>query len=1314
MKEVGHQFIEYSLTIQSDNVVRATSNGSHAQNGKLDLDKIELSKEYNNAANENVLKKRSGFQKFGGCLFNALFAEPIEGHFREQAWRKMEEDDLQETCIRIHIIFQGGVSPIVSSLPWEFLYYPEKETFLGSHPKLTLSYGYFGDQTIPHERYCEDDLPLRILFVHTHPTDLDGIGVFPVRSGIQSLINLDYEFIEIENKSISTLREAIDKYRPHVFHFLGHGQFEKESGEFALLGKESKALWYDSQSFNEFFRSWRPNLIVLQCCQSGDESNLISFTGGAAWLARNYVPAIIAMRYPFTQGTGWIFFTSMYKAIAEHQSIDVAVQLGRRALAMPEDSQDHSQREFGAPVLWRRPGFTYLFDHPKVHIGNKIDSANGIDDGLEDSFNVKLITDRGFQLNALSGSRQNQAQGYLNLLRERVGFLKMSQVAPDQPDGIPLEHLYTPSPTNLVLNIEIIDQKVKEWSVQDKSHIGDNYLSLICSSSIENSMFDNSVINLLIDKTQLLIDGKSTDNSYERKRPLILAPLWADQSIKDFYTLEAIDIVSAVDRLVILGDPGSGKSTFAKYLALSLLGPQLLPLPKNLSLSGLKNWPHGLFVPIYVELRQFVLSKYFPELGEPATAKHFWEYVKNDLLSEFPGFVDILLADLTEGRALIILDGLDEVPVPLDVQDAENKRRKQLKTLAQSLHTRYRSSRIVITSRPYAYEGWKLDGFMSVTLTPLGMEQKHQLVSSLYLQASEVKDSEEAQDLASRLLVALETIPSSLTVRPLFLTLLAILFLENERNGLEGLPRKRGSLIHENIKLLLGRWTESRRSGKSLMQQLGCTEKQLYERLESIAFKIQSKGQQKGEEPPIIDLEIILVELFQLGVGVNPHQVLAYMSQTAGILVSPYQRGYRFAHNMFQEFMAASYLSNKRQNDTIRYLIENQFSTWREVGLLIGDLLSEKNEMSQLWSLLDSLLDEHLPVNPGSGDPRWYSVWLAARIVVEQEMYSSVQTPSKRGTIFRLKGWIRLLLRTFGALNSVERVEVGRALGVIGDNRPGVGLQENGIPDIEWCVIPAGEFLMGIKPEHIRNIKKQPWATGWNFTRETPHFSMTLPKYNISRYPITQKQFQAFVNADDGYVNNRWWTADGLLCRENSVPPPASSLDNSPQVEVRWYEAIAFCNWLSHKLGYKVRLPTEPEWEKAARGNDGRIFPWGDVFDSNFCNVGETGIGFPSPVGCFPLKNTAWGEDTPLDMTGNIWEWCTTICEKLDGGKYPYPYDASDGREDLSLPGEYLRVVRGGCFSNKPIYVQVTYRGRDKPDVKLPYEGFRVVRDTEG
>ncbi len=209
--------------------------------------------------------------------------------------------------------------------------------------------------------------------------------------------------------------------------------------------------------------------------------------------------------------------------------------------------------------------------------------------------------------------------------------------------------------------------------------------------------------------------------------------------------------------------------------------------------------------------------------------------------------------------------------------------------------------------------------------------------------------------------------------------------------------------------------------------------------------------------------------------------------------------------------------------------------------------------------------------------------------------------------------------------------------------------------------IPAGKFLMGTTPEQAQRVLKEvnndkEWQC-W-LKDEQPAHEVDLPEYFIGKYPVTNREYQLFVK-ETGQRPPRDWDGD-------QYPPEKG---DHPVVNVSWEDAQAYCRWLSEKSGKAYRLPTEAEWEKAARGTDGRVYPWGDDFDPQRCNVAETGLGGTSPVGQFsPQGDSPYG---CADMAGNVWEWTHSLYKS-------YPYRVDDGREDEAASG--YRVVRGGSF----------------------------------
>jgi len=244
--------------------------------------------------------------------------------------------------------------------------------------------------------------------------------------------------------------------------------------------------------------------------------------------------------------------------------------------------------------------------------------------------------------------------------------------------------------------------------------------------------------------------------------------------------------------------------------------------------------------------------------------------------------------------------------------------------------------------------------------------------------------------------------------------------------------------------------------------------------------------------------------------------------------------------------------------------------------------------------------------------------------------------------------------------------------------------------------IPAGSFLMG-------SADTDTFADA----DEKPQHTLELARYWIGRTEVTNAQFRQFVE-DGGYAKQEYWTAAGWAWREeNSVTQPrywddpAWNSADHPVVGVSWFEAVAYVRWLSARTGHAFRLPTEAEWEKAARGADGRIWPWGNEWIEGQANSAEEGQNTTTAVGGYSGGASPYGA---LDMAGNAWEWCAT-----ERGKR-YPYQLEDEWADAYLERDAIRVLRGGALLSEQQYV----RGADRystlgPRARYNFIGFRVV-----
>jgi sulfatase-modifying factor enzyme 1/TIR domain-containing protein len=230
-------------------------------------------------------------------------------------------------------------------------------------------------------------------------------------------------------------------------------------------------------------------------------------------------------------------------------------------------------------------------------------------------------------------------------------------------------------------------------------------------------------------------------------------------------------------------------------------------------------------------------------------------------------------------------------------------------------------------------------------------------------------------------------------------------------------------------------------------------------------------------------------------------------------------------------------------------------------------------------------------------------------------------------------------------------------------------------PIIEWCAIPAGEVI---------------------FERGQKRSIYQVDAFRVSKYPITNAQFQLFVSAPGGYQNPHWWTYSSEACNwhEAHPNPLPSQFDSSeyPRTNLCWYEAMAFCFWLSEKTGMKIGLPTEQQWQRAAQGDSGFRYPWGNKFDPDRCNTKESELKMTTPVSYYPSGISPYGV---FDMAGNIWEWCLN----------KYMVQSEDTPDEVKV--NY--AVRGGSYLGTRERAQSTFHFKLAPEYRYFSIGFRIV-----
>jgi formylglycine-generating enzyme required for sulfatase activity len=230
---------------------------------------------------------------------------------------------------------------------------------------------------------------------------------------------------------------------------------------------------------------------------------------------------------------------------------------------------------------------------------------------------------------------------------------------------------------------------------------------------------------------------------------------------------------------------------------------------------------------------------------------------------------------------------------------------------------------------------------------------------------------------------------------------------------------------------------------------------------------------------------------------------------------------------------------------------------------------------------------------------------------------------------------------------------------------------------------------MGSDPQHDEDA----------LDREEPQHRLSLPGYYLAKTPVTNMQYRAFVLAT-GLEAPYGWTDRA----------PRRGEEDHPVVHVSWYEAMDYCQWLSEVTGRGYGLPIEAEWEKGARGTDGRIYPWGDQWDATRCNSRESGVENTTSVHAYPQGASPY---RLLDMAGNVWEWTRSLWGRnWEHPDYRYPYRPTDGRENIDAGQDVARVLRGAAFLRYRWNVRCAFRNGDYPSGRIndPVSvGLRVV-----
>ena len=742
-------------------------------------------------------------------------------------------------------------------------------------------------------------------------------------------------------------------------------------------------------------------------------------------------------------------------------------------------------------------------------------------------------------------------------------------------------------------------------------------------------------------------------------------------NITETVTLSIDEALANHRRLVVLGDPGSGKTTLLRYLALvygRALDQDTDLLQERLGL------PEKGVLPIFLSLRQ--LGAFVQGHAEESIEGHrllldfLHAHLHNERIEVPLSFFDPYLE---AGEAIIMLDGLDEV--------AEPRLRRRVARLVESFTRAYPRCRFVVTSRIVGYTGaarlgedYALSTVRDFTLEDVQqfLTHWHRLVAMGQMKAAQPAESYAAQQ-TSQLMDAIrgnERI-RELAINPLILTVIALVHRDRVK-----LPDRRAELYAEAVEVLLGKWDEAKGlpTERAILQDrpFDTGDKRLM--LQSVALYMHEAQMKEIEAAALKELLLTQFDATALDERAGERaaeRFLQVIKERTGLLSERGEGTFSFSHLTFQEYLAA--LAVAGRDDYVPYTLARSHDTWwREVILLEAGYLSTQSK-ERTARLIQAIAEN-------DREPAHYHNLVLAADCLRDVGSSRVPGALDEAIKSRLQaefrpqkqsGWQRIWQSLAGQREALleRRIAAATALAQIG------GQQFWTLPygEPEWVEIPAGEFIMGSSGDDPLSDDD-----------ERPQTKLHLDAFWISRVPVTNAQYALFI-ADMEHAPPDHWV-DGR---------PPKELDSHPVVNVRWYDAIAYCQWLAEKSGKSITLPSEAQWEKAARGSaDARVYPWGDSFSEMRCNSSELDLGRTTPAGIFPDGASPYGL---LDMSGNVDEWTRSL---LAG----YPYDPDDGREALQEVDDHSRfVVRGGSFLDDSRWPRCAFRDWDFPSrLELP------------
>lgn len=797
------------------------------------------------------------------------------------------------------------------------------------------------------------------------------------------------------------------------------------------------------------------------------------------------------------------------------------------------------------------------------------------------------------------------------------------------------------------------------------------------------------------DETGALVDRIALDDVWVPLRTSALRPFDKNErsNVEPSPRQAEVEIVSHLRSTAfcaVIGEPGSGKSTLLQYVAHHLARAGLGESASRDRLGIPTDGP----LPAPVHVRLSTLSAFVPE-GEPLATTLLDALVAWDE-KDLRGIGREALRDAFASRRLaLLLDGLDEVP------DASRERvSKAIARAAEALARKGGPGSIVLTSRPQAYSGTARlpEPFTEIRILEFSRTDVQRYLEGWVRVVHGLptgSDPRQVPKAASELEGLLRAVRANAQLRrqartPVLLMTLALVY--RAHGG--GLPERRVELYDEAVDVLLRRFKEHPRwKVPELREHLGAVAARMM-----LATSPERLREEEEREEVVLVLARRLAGLAEdAGAEEIPaprrtaaEELLTEQELHAGILRAPSERQSRFVHRTFQEYLAARHFADQRDERGVHALFDEHLEapSWQECLRLLAGIYAQRGS-NTAGRLLEHLVGpRERPI-----EARATRIGLAMALLDDLDQFGladAVLDPVRAETA----ALERLLKDADTPLET--RIGLAEALGRIGDPRLGW--------DDEWHFVrvPAGEFWRG---------GVDPAA----FDDERPTAKVFVDEFRVALFPVTCSQYIEFVE-DGGHQEPAFWPDAPADCeRLEERADRWRAKPNHPVTEVNWFDARAFCLWLNRELprtdGLEWRLPTEAEWEKAARGgielapgaanpDPKRVYPWAGGWDEAKTNsLDGAPVASTTPVGCYPAGRGPYGA---WDQAGNVLEWCWDwIADTYRGLPTRNPKGPAKGLG---------RVLRGGSWrTDGPRFLRVSLRFRvppSRPDVNV---GFRLV-----